>query len=44
MVYLKYLDEDIVGPVWFIVADDIPRYFYALEAFDGLEMLWDVDS
>ncbi len=44
MVYLKYLNEDIVGPVWFIVADDIPRYFYALEAFDGLEMEWEADS
>jgi hypothetical protein len=44
MVYLKYLNEDIFGPVWFIVADDIPRYFYALEAFDGLEMRWEVVS
>lgn len=38
MVYIKYLEDDIIGPVWFIQADGEVRYFYAFEAFSGLEM------
>jgi hypothetical protein len=38
IVYLKYTNEDIVGPVWLIVADGNARYFYAFDAFNGIEM------
>lgn len=38
MVYLKYLNEDIFVPVWCIIADGNARYFYALDAFNGIEI------
>jgi hypothetical protein len=39
LVYLQYANEDIVGPVWLIMADGRIRYFYAFDAFNGIEMV-----
>ena len=44
MAYLKYADEEIVGPVWIISADGKIRFFRAFEAFNGLEMSWEYIS
>lgn len=38
LVYIKYLEDDIIGPVWLIQAGNEVRYFYAFEAFNGIEI------
>jgi len=41
MIYIKYADEDIFGPAWCMIADGNVRYFYALDAFNGIELKQD---